>query len=141
MSQFQKGVSGNPSGRPPGRTLQTKLREATAERFDELAKVLVDQALAGDMQAMGLLMNRMIPVLRPVQEPQAFALSGDTLTQKAHAILAAVAEGEISSMDGKALLDAVGGVVKVEDAEHTQRQLELIRLALDADTKMMGQRR
>jgi len=32
-------------------------------------------------------------------------------------------------------------VVKVEDAEHTQRQLELIRLALDADTKMMGQRR
>jgi hypothetical protein len=57
------------------------------------------------------------------------------MTEKAHSILTAVAAGELSAADGKALLDGVGGVVKVQDAEQTARQIELIKLSLDASNR------
>jgi Family of unknown function (DUF5681) len=141
MSQFQKGQSGNPSGRPPGRSLQSRLREAVDGRFDELVGVLVNAAAGGDMAAMTLLLNRLVPALRPVQDPVPFALSGTTLTEKGHSILDSVASGEISAQDGKLLLDAVSGIIRIQDGEQLSRQLELIKLQLDADTKMKGQRR
>lgn len=132
---YQPGQSGNPNGRPPGNSLQRRLRDAVGPRFDELVGVLVDAAAGGDMTAMNILMTRMIPAVRPVQEPVPFTLSGKTMTDKAHAILDAVAAGELSAADGKALLDGVGGVVKVMDAEQTARQLEIIRLTLDAESR------
>lgn len=122
-------------GRPPGSSLQQRLRDAVGPRFDELVGVLVDAGAGGDMQDMSLLMSRMIPAVRPVQEPVPFNLAGKTMTDKAHAILDAVAAGELSATDGKALLDGVGGVVKVMVAEQTARQLELIRLTLDAENR------
>jgi hypothetical protein len=141
MSQFKKGQSGNPGGRPPGRSLQSRLREATAHNFDALVQVVLDQALGGDMGAATLLLNRLVPALRPVQDPVPFALSGTTLTEKGHSILDSVASGEISAQDGKLLLDAVSGIIRIQDGEQLSRQLELIKLQLDADTKMKGQRR
>ena len=135
MAKFKSGESGNPTGRPPGSGLQARLRAAVGERFDELVGVLVDAAAGGDMQAMSLLMSRMIPAMRPVQEPVPFNLEGKTMTDKAHAILDAVAAGELSAADGKALLDGVAGAVRVMDAEQTARQLELIRLTLDAENR------
>jgi hypothetical protein len=142
MSQFQKGQSGNPSGRPPGRSLQSRLREAVDGRFDELVGVLVNAAAGGDMAAMTLLMNRIVPALRPVQDPSPFSLTGDTLTEQAYGVLASVASGEISVQDGTALLTAVGGVVRVQDAEILAKQIDLIRLQLEAaDDRKRGQRR
>lgn len=134
MSRFQPGQSGNPAGRPPGssNTLHQRLRDAVGARFDELVRSVLDAAISGDMAAAALILNRVVPTIRPMQEPQPFALAGDSMTAKAHAILDAVGRGELSAADGKSLLDAVGGVVKVQDAEQTQKQLELIRLSLDA---------
>lgn len=65
-------------------------------------------------------------------------VDGDSMTDKAGAILDAIAQGELSPADGKALLDAVGGVVRVQDAEQTRRQLEMIQLALDAANPTKG---
>ena len=134
-----KFITGNSAakghGRPPGNSLQRRLRDAVGPRFDELVGVLVNAAAGGDMQAMNILMSRMIPAVRPIQEPVPFNLVGKTMTDKAHAILDAVSAGELSAADGKPLLDGVGGVVKVMDAEQTARQLELIRLTLDAENR------
>jgi hypothetical protein len=132
MGKFQKGESGNPNGRPVGSSLQARLRTAVGDRFDELVRVVLDAALAGDMAAASLLLA---PSLKPVQVPQAFALAGQTLTEKALSVLEAVAAGALSASDGKLLLDGLAGVVRVQEAEHTARQLELIRLALDAQRK------
>lgn len=135
MSRFQKGESGNPKGRPVGSSLQTRLRSAVGDRFDELVRVVLDAALAGDMAAANLLLARLVPSLKPVQVPQAFTLAGQTLTEKALSVLEAVAAGALSASDGKLLLDGLAGVVRVQEAEHTARQLELIRLALDVQRK------
>ncbi|MFM2004455.1 MAG: hypothetical protein RLZZ09_110 [Pseudomonadota bacterium] len=135
MGQYQKGESGNPRGRPVGSGLQVRLRAAVGDRFDELVQVILDAALQGDMTAANLLLSRLVPSVKAVQEPTAFRLEGATMTEKAHSILTAVAAGELSAADGKALLDGVGGVVKVQDAEQTARQIELIKLSLDASNR------
>lgn len=140
-----KFITGNSAakghGRPLGNSLQRQLRDAVGPRFDELVDTLLNAAAGGDMQAMSLLMSRMIPAVRPVQEPVPFNLVGKTMTDKAGCILDAVAAGELSPSDGKALLDGVGGVVKVQDAEQTARQLELIKLSLDAQNRQRPQTR
>jgi hypothetical protein len=135
MGKYQKGESGNPKGRPIGSGLQTRLRAAVGDRFDELVHVILDAALQGDMAAANLLLSRLVPAVKAIQDPRAFHLEGRSMTEKAHSILTAVAAGELSVADGKALLDGVGGVVRVRDAEQTARQIELIKLTLDASNR------
>ena len=135
MAKFQQGQSGNPSGRPSGSGMQTRLRRALGDRFDQLVEVVVTKALDGDMTAANLLLTRLVPVLRPVQEPHPFPMTGETLTDKAHSVLDAVADGVLSAVDGKLLLDGLSGVVRVQDAEQLAKQLEQIELVLKADQK------
>lgn len=133
MARFQAGTSGNPSGRPVGSGYQAKLRKAVGDRFDELVEAVLANALAGDTGAANLLLSRMVPPMRPTQDPQSFPMSGETLTQKAESILDAASNGELSVTDAKLILDALGGVVKVQDAEQTSKQLEQIAGILKAE--------
>jgi hypothetical protein len=100
-----------------------------------LVETILQAALVGDMSACNLLFTRLVPPLRPVQDPVAFNLEGATLTDKARSVLTAVSAGQLSACDGKILLDGLAGVGRVQDGEQTARQLELIRLALEADRK------
>lgn len=133
MARFQPGTSGNPNGRPSGSGYQQRLRNAVGDRFDSLVDTVLNQALAGDMSAASLLLSRMVPPMRPTQDPQPFTMRGETLTQKAESILDAASEGELSVVDAKQILDALGGVVKVQDSEQTARQLEQIAAILKAE--------
>lgn len=133
MARFQPGTSGNPSGRPQGSSHQQRLRDAVGPRFDELVQTVVDAAIAGDMHAANILLTRMVPPMRPVQDPQTFPMQGETLTAKAESVLDAVASGKLSAVDGKLVLDALAGVVKVQDSEQTVRQLEQIQAILKAE--------
>lgn len=130
MAKWQPGETGNPHGRPPGHSLQKRLRDTVGDQFDQLVETILQAALAGDMSACNLLFTRLVPPLRPIQDPVAFPLDGATLADKARSVLLAVSAGQLSASDGKLLLDGLAGVVRVQNGEQTARQLELIRLAL-----------
>jgi hypothetical protein len=62
MPPFEKGVSGNPRGRPPGMT-SVKLRATIAKQAPALVAILMERALAGDSLAASCLLERaMAPV-------------------------------------------------------------------------------
>jgi len=121
---FKKGQSGNPSGRPKGRPdRRAQWRQALEKHGDDLVAKVVELALAGDSQALKLCIDRAIPAYRPAAEPVRFEMAGDTLTAKAESILSAVSRGEIDPQTGRALIDAIGSLVKVHEVDDIVRRL------------------
>ncbi|GAB1411237.1 hypothetical protein MASR1M90_23910 [Desulfovibrionales bacterium] len=103
-TKFQKGKSGNPSGRPKGSGIGPKLRQAIAEQSEELVQSVLDQAKAGDMQAAKLLLDRILPPLKP-ESLAAVDVPGDaSRLDLAKALLGAVLLGEISVDGAKEVL-------------------------------------
>ena len=49
--KFEKGMSGNPKGREPGKTPGEKIRKAIELRADDILQAVIDSAVQGDMTA------------------------------------------------------------------------------------------
>ncbi|CAI8176936.1 MAG: Uncharacterised protein [Marinobacterium sp. xm-d-530] len=115
MSKFKAGQSGNPNGRPKGsKNRHTELREALKEDLPELLVTLKERALAGDMAAMRLLLDRVMPSKK--QEANTVDIpeleEAESFQDKADAILSAVALGKLAPEHGVALINAIGSMVK-----------------------------
>lgn len=127
-SRFKKGQSGNPKGRPPGRTRKSLLLEKFESQGVEVAQVVVDAAKAGDMTAANIVLQRLAPPLRPRAEAITFALDPTLpLTGQAQQVLVAVAAGEVDPDTGKLLIDclsAFGGLRQVDELDARIAALE-----------------
>ena len=67
VTKFVKGQSGNPSGRPIGsKNKCTQFRELLEDDLPALVSVLRTKALEGDMNAMRLLLERLVPKVQVV---------------------------------------------------------------------------
>jgi hypothetical protein len=97
---FEPGKSGNPNGRPKGhRNKATMAMEQLLEGEAEgLARKVIEQGLAGDMVAMRICIDRLLPPRR--DRPVVFELpkieSANDVPVAAAAILAACAAGSLS---------------------------------------------
>jgi hypothetical protein len=130
MAKFSKGQSGNPSGKPKG------CRNATTILFDELlkdnAKELIEKAIEmakdGDGPALRLCIERLAPARkdRPVwfDLPEMKA-ARDAVTASA-AIVAAVANGDLTPMEASELGKLVDSYARtLQAAEFEERILKL----------------
>lgn len=128
MSKFRPGESGNPRGRPKGRkTTTTALRERLAERADDVVQTVLDAALAGDLAAAKLVLERLVAPLRAQAPAVNVALPTGGLADQGRAILAAVADGRLPADSGCHLLTALGQVgrlVEIDELEARIRALE-----------------
>lgn len=118
MAKFQKGQSGNPAGKPKGaKDRRTEMRTLLQPHADKLVKKVVDLALAGDVQALRICIDRIIPPVREdrlqVALPDIADAAGCTEAQAA--IMKAVASGELLPSQGEALAGLV---------EHRRRAIE-----------------
>jgi hypothetical protein len=127
--KFQKGHSGNPAGKRPGTAKIEPLRVAIRDHVPEIIAALVARAKDGDVGAARLLLERAIPAVKPIQEPIPVEMPGETLTEKAGAILGAVARGELAPMDAKALLDGLGAVAKIAEIDELERRITALEAA------------
>jgi len=128
--QFKKGSSGNPTGRPAGsRNKSTVACEELLEgQAEKLTQKAVEMALEGNIQAIRLCLERIIPVrnercitleARPVE-------SVKDLPIQFQDILRAVAEGRITPGEGESVLRILSGHARImEIAEFDRRFAEL----------------
>ncbi|MHB1410068.1 MAG: DUF5681 domain-containing protein, partial [Acidovorax defluvii] len=120
------GQSGNPKGRPAGTGEVAKLRAAIAGNVPAILESLTTAALAGDVQAARLLLERALPPIKPVEATQALSLPDGTLTDQGRAVLASVAAGELAPGQGAALLGAIGTLARVAEIDELARRIDVL---------------
>lgn len=130
---FEKGQSGNPAGRPKGSRNATTvaLENLLDGQAEALTNKAVEMALAGDMAALRLCMDRILPPRkdRPVTFDLPSIKSAGDAAAVTSAVLAAVASGEITPADAGEIGKLVEAYVKAfETAELAERLERLERM-------------
>ena len=123
---WKPGQSGNPKGRPPGTGEVAKMRAANTGNVPAILESLTTAALAGDVQAARLLLERALPPIKPVEQSQPLSLPDGTLTEQGRAVLASVAAGELAPGQGAALLGAIGTLARVSEVDELARRIEAL---------------
>lgn len=130
---FQKGQSGNPSGRPRGaRNATTVALEVLLDgQATALTQKAINLALDGDMVALRLCLDRILPPRK--DRPVTFTLpeikSAQDAASVVSAVLAAVASGEITPADAAEIGKLIDSYVKAfETAELAERLERLERM-------------
>lgn len=119
-TKFKPGKSGNPKGRPKGiADRRTQWRDNLRMELPDLLSKLVQMAREGDPHALKLILDRVAPPLRPQAEPIDLPglASAGTLTERAQAVVAAVAAGEIGTDAASDLLTALGSVARITEID------------------------
>ena len=119
--KFSAGKSGNPAGKPHGASdRRTELREHLRPHQNALITTVVALAKKGDPTALKIVFERLMPPLRPRDELVQFEMTGDTLTEKAHSVLFAIAPAQLTPDQGIRLLEAVSACARIQAMEGAQ---------------------
>jgi len=130
--RWRPGESGNPAGRRPGSGSVQQLRLAIEDSLPEIIQCLADKAKAGDVGAARLLLERVIPALKPVEAPQALQIDRDDLSGQAKEIVALAASGAISVTQAAQLVAALGTVGKLIEVDELERRIQTLEKSLEA---------
>lgn len=129
--QFAPGKSGNPAGRPKG-TATGALRQQLAEHAPAVIDKAIRLALAGDVMAIRLVLERVLPALKPQAAPVSVDLEGaQGLAGAGRAIVTAAAEGRLSPDAAGELMRTVASLARVIETDELERRIA----ALEAQPK------
>lgn len=122
--RWKTGESGNPSGRKPGTGEVGKLRHGIAAHLPEIITQLVARAKEGDTQAARLLLERVLPPMKPIEQAVTLSLpDGEGLTEQGRAIVQAVAAGTLAPGQGAQLLAGLGSLARITEIDELERRI------------------
>lgn len=122
---WQKGQSGNPAGKPRGaRNKATMMVLSLMEQgAEEITKAVVDAARGGDLSAVRLVLERLVPPMRerPISIDLPDTTTAEGISKAQQAIIEAVGMGELLPGEGNVLAGLI---------EAKRKALETIELEL-----------
>lgn len=121
--RWKAGESGNPKGRPPGVGEVAKLRASIAGHVPKIITRLVTAANGGDVQAARVLLERVLPPVKPTELAVPLALPDGSLTEQGRAVLAAVSVGDLAPGQGAQLLAAIGALARVAEIDELTERI------------------
>jgi len=122
--KWKTGESGNPNGRPPGVGEVKRLRDSIAAHLPEIITQLVAKAKDGDAQAARLLLERVLPPMKAIEQSVILSLpDGDGMTAQGLAIVQAVAAGTIAPGQGSALLTGLGALARIKEIDELEKRI------------------
>src|SRR5258705_8512806 len=131
---FQPGQSGNPNGRPKGsRNASTLALEALLDgEAEALTRKAVELALAGDIAALRLCLDRVLPPRkdRPVSFEMPTINTAEDAKAASAALLAAVAAGSLTPSEAAGTGKLVHPYVKAIDTTEVLARLDKLEQKL-----------
>jgi len=123
-TKWKPGQSGNPKGKPKGSGEVQKLREAIGLHVPGIIKQLLTAAKGGDVQAARLLLERVLPPLKAVEQASPLTLPDGSLTEQGRAVLEAVGAGELAPGQGAQLITAIGTLARVVEVDELAQRIK-----------------
>ena len=99
----------------------------------EIIGQLVEAAKGGDIQAARLLLERVLPPMKPTELPVPLALPDGSLTDQGRAVLAAVSVGDLPPGQGAQLITAIGNLARVAEIDELIERIEKLEAAHHAN--------
>ena len=131
VGKWKPGVSGNPKGKTPGSGELQKLRATLAADVPGILAGLVTAAKAGDTQAARLILERILPPVKAIEQAVKLQLPNDgTLTAKASAVLSAAAAGELAPGQAAQLIAALGTLAKISEVDELVARITALEVRL-----------
>ena len=130
-TKWKPGQTGNPKGRPPGQSEITRIRASLAGDVPEILAGLVTAAKGGDVQAARLILERILPPVKAIEQAVELQLPNDgTLTAKASAVLSAAAAGELAPGQAAQLIAALGTLAKISEVDELAARITTLEVKL-----------
>ena len=134
-TQFKPGQSGNPAGKPKGtRNATTLALEALLDgQASALTQKAINLALAGDMAALRLCLDRILPPRK--DSPVAFDLPemktlNDTVSAMG-AVVKAVGDGDLTPTEAGELTKMVQAFAKIIETAELEERVRKLEEAID----------
>lgn len=141
MTKFKKGQSGNPTGRKRGSVnKRTKLAKLLEPHAENLINKTVELALGGDVNALRLCIERLIPKATNQNINLDFQNidleSPDSLSTTGRKIITAITTGDIAPNEGKEMMGILESQRKLIEHVDISRKLEEITEHLQSGKHM-----
>lgn len=127
--KWVKGMkSPYPTGRPKGAlSKRDKVAQALNDQGPEVARVVVESALNGDMTAAGLVLSRIAPPLRAKPDLVQFQLNSDLpLAEQARQIMQAVADAKLDADTARILIGCLNSVAGIEAVAELENRIVVL---------------
>ncbi len=127
-TKFRPGKSGNPKGRPPGTLNKTTIlaRSLMEDQAEHISKKCINMALAGDFQAINLILAKLIPNAR--ESPLSIRLTPPTSTKDIPRftgdVLKKVGAGTLLPGQGEAILRLVKTHIAAIELSSLEERIE-----------------
>ena len=125
--RFLPGQSGNPAGPGRGYGRIGALREQILEHVPDIIETLIQQARGGDVAAAKILLDKVLPSLKPEGREVVIDLTPDeSLTEAARTVLASAARGDTPPEAAMQLLGGLGTVARIIETDELTRRIDAL---------------
>lgn len=132
MAKFKPGESGNVRGRPRLSPVQIDLRRQIREAAPGIVARLVELAEGGDVSAMRLALDRVLPTLKAQDEALRVNL-GATPADSARLVLEAVGNGQLTPDAGASLLSALATQARIIEVSELEGRIAALEARAHGD--------
>lgn len=129
-ARFKPGESGNPSGRPRGiPDKRSSLRALLEPHAKDLVAKVVELAKDGDVSALRICIDRLIPV--PKAKDEVVTLEGftDSPAECGRVVLAAVGDGSLTPEQGSTIMGTLSSQARIVEVAELEQRISALEAA------------
>jgi hypothetical protein len=122
---WKKGQTGNPGGKKKGTGKVSQLRALLDPHAEDLVNKAKDMALGGDMTALRLCLERLVPPIKIKDEPVTVeGMDGSkSLVEQGQAIINALAKGGVTPSEAATLMQSVSNQARILEVDELERRI------------------
>lgn len=128
--KFQKGRSGNPHGKAKGtKNRATRAAEQLLQGdLDNICRRLIEEALKGNVQAIKLVLDRVLPPRRDrvIDITLSKLQTADDAVKGMSTIIEAIVSGKITPCEGEAMSRVVDAFVKALQTHEIEKRISML---------------